>query len=45
MTDCVAFFWCHSTKASRVLRGVVLIGHAQKTTQNNPQLTLDVSNP
>ena len=34
MTDCVAFFWCHSTKASRVLRGVVLIGHVQKTTQS-----------
>ena len=45
MTDCVAFFWCHSTKPSWVLRGVVLIGHVQKTTQNNPQLPLDVSHP
>ena len=39
------FFWCHSTKASRVLRGVVLIGYVQKTTLNNPQLPLDVYHP
>ena len=31
MTDCVALFWCHSTAACRVIRGVVLNGHAQKS--------------
>ena len=31
MTDYVALFWCHSTAARRVLRGVVLSGRGQKT--------------
>ena len=31
MIDCVALFWFHSTAARRVLRGLVLSGHGQKT--------------
>ena len=43
-TDCVALFWCHSTVAIRVLRGMVLIGHGQKTLKKH-KLTLDISHP